>query len=408
MEALQAQMKALKDKKTEGNAQIIAKMNAASDTGLVSLAMKSWMSILEEKRALEAEAERLNEAMKKQKLEARRTLEKNLGAAFGAALTSAFNDWRNSYWEERNIREMQHEAERMVKSMHKQRRGENMVVVDKMSKKKDKNLCQIAVLVWYLGQELDKVMGNYLEEKEILKAFIDRQKAKSKTVVDRMMKGSDSAKVIIAWKSWLQDTYDNRVAREKEKAAMETAQEVEGIQEQMKAWKNKKRDEAESIMNKMASHQDTGLLAMMFQSWKKGWEMNRKQLEEAKHLHEVLKTKKAEARRVLEKNLGLAVSGLVASTFNDWLSSVMEEKNIRSIQGDADRMLKKYKDKKRDDSIGLVDRLSHEKTAALMQQVLMIWILSVSEMIRTNQLQKELKHIIDLHVNMDTKMSEVL
>lgn len=335
-------------------------------------------------------------------------MEKNLGMAFGAALASAFNDWRNSYWEERNIREMQHEAERMVKSMHKQRRGENMVVVDKMSKKKDNNLCQIAVLVWYLGQELDKVMGNYLEEKEILKKFIDRQKAKSKTVVDRMTKGSDSAKLSLAWQAWLQETYDNRVAREKEKAAMETAQEVEEIQQQMKAWQNKKRDEAESIMNRMASHQDTGLAAMMFQSWKQGWEINKKQLEEAKRLQEVLKTKKGDARRVLEKNLGLAVSGLVASTFNDWLSSVMEEKTIRGIQGDADRMLKKYKEKKRDDAIGLVDRLSHEKTASLMQQVLMIWILSVSELIRTSQLQRELKHIIDMHVNMDSKMSEVL
>lgn len=296
----------------------------------------------------------------------------------------------------------------MVKSMHAQRRGENMVVVDKMSKNKDKNLAQIAVLVWYLGQELDKVMGSYLEEKELLKAFIDRQKAKSQAVVDRMTQSTDSAKISLAWQAWLQETSDNRVAREKEKAAMETAQEVEGIQEQMKAWRNKKRDEAESIMNKMASHQDTGLAAMMFQSWKQGWEVNRKQLEDAKKMQEVLKTKKAEARRVLEKNLGLAVSGLVASTFNDWLSSVMEEKNIRGIQHDADRMLKKYKDKKRDDAIGLVDRLSHEKQAGLLQQVLMIWILSVSEMIRTNQLQKELKQIIDLHVNMETKMSEVL
>jgi len=404
MEALQAQMDALKSKKSSDNAQVIEKMNASSDTGLVSLVFKSWTRILEEKRALQEEADRLNDAMKKQKMEARRTLEKNLAAAFGAALASSFNDWRNSYYEERNIREMQQEAERMVKSMHKQRRGENMVIVDKMSKKKDANLCQIAVLVWYLGQELDKVMGNYLEEKEILKAFIDKQKAKSQTVVDRMMKGSDSAKIANAWQAWIQETYDNRIARERERAAAETAQEVEGMQEQMKALRAKKKGEAESIMNKMASHQETGLVAMMYSTWKQGWEANKKQLEEAQKMAEVMKSKNAEARRVLEKNLGMAVSGLVASTFNDWLSALNEEKNIREIQGGADRMLKKYKDKQRDDTVGLVEKLSQEKSAALMQQILMIWILSVSEMIRTNQLQKELKHIIDLHVNMERQL----
>jgi len=340
-------------------------------------------------------------------LEARRTLEKNLGAAFGASLASAFNDWRNSYFEERNIREMQNEAERMVKSMHKQRRGENLCVVDKMSKKKDQELCKQAVLVWYLGQELDKVMGNYLEEKELFKAFIDRQKAKSKTVVDRMLKGSDSAKIANAWQVWLQETYDNRIARERERAAAETAQEVEGMQEQMKALRSKKKGEAESIMNKMASHQDTGLVAMMYQNWKNGWEANRKQLEEAKKMSEVLKTKKAEARRVLEKNLGLAVSGLTASTFNDWLSAVNEEKTIREIQSGADGMLKKYKDRKRDDTVGLVDRLSTEKSMALMQQILMIWILSVSEMVRTKVLQQELKKIIDLHIHMGDELSSI-
>jgi len=70
-------------------------------------------------------------------------------------------------------------------------------------------------------------------------------------------------------------------------------------------------------------------------------------------------------------------------------------------------MLKQYKDKKRDEASGLVGRLSQERTHALVQQVFMVWTLSVGEMIRTNALQSELKTIIDLHANMELTMKQL-
>jgi len=127
---------------------------------------------------------------------------------------------------------------------------------------------------------------------------------------------------------------------------------------------------------------------------------------EAEKLNQVLKAKKGEARRVLEKNLGQAVMGLQASVFNDWLNTLMENKMVKGMQQDAERMLKSYKDKKRDEATGIVGRLSEERTNALVQQVFMVWSLSISEMIRTNALQAELKQIMDLQANMDLTMKQ--
>jgi len=60
--------------------------------------------------------------------------------------------------------------------------------------------------------------------------------------------------------------------------------------------------------------------------------------------------------------------------------------------------------RKKDEATGIVGRLSKERTGALIQQVFMVWFLSVAEMIRTNQLQLELNHIIEMHAKMELNM----
>jgi hypothetical protein len=353
------------------------------------------------------EAAKLDDVLKTKKMEARRVLEKNLGSSMGAVLASSFNDWMNSWLEEKNVNELRDQADRKMKAFAKDRKGQSMIMVDRMAKSKDKGLMFQTMIIWRIGQDLDRVMGNYLEEKELLKAFINKQKEKSKSVVDRMLKGNDSARYSMAWQSWTQDVAENRQARLNEQARLETQGEVEEIQKQMQAMKANKREGALKSLEGVAATQESGLTALMFQTWQKDWELSKAQHAEAEKLNEILKSKKGEARRVLEKNLGQAVMGNLASAFNDWLSSWSENKMVRGVQQDAERMLKSYKDKKKDEATGLVGRLSKERTAALVQQVFMVWVLSIAEMIRTNALQAELKHIIDLHANMELSMKQM-
>merc|ERR1712151_1161694 len=113
-----------------------------------------------------------------------------------------------------------------------------------MAKSKDNGILQQSLIIWRIGQDLDRVMGNYLEEKELLKAFINKQKEKSKTVVDRMLKGNDSARYSMAWQSWVQEVADNRQARDNEKARLESQGEVDEIAKQMESLKANKREGA--------------------------------------------------------------------------------------------------------------------------------------------------------------------
>jgi len=96
--------------------------------------------------------------------------------------------------------------------------------------------------------------------------------------------------------------------------------------------------------------------------------------------------------------------GVVGSAFHDWVGMLREEKQLRLVKFEADKALKRYKDKNLSASAGVVERISGERTHSLLQQVMMVWIMSVSEMIRTNALQLELKKIIELHANMEANL----
>jgi len=407
MKALQSEMAAFKEKKKDETMSVLERMHANSEQGLLSLTLGAWKQDMEEIYRQKQEASKMDDMLKSKKMEARRVLEKNLGSAMGAILASAFNDWMSHYLEEKHVQELRNSADRKLKAYGDEKKQQSMLMVDRMAKSKDKGLMQQSLLIWRIGQDLDRVMGNYLEEKELLKAFINKQKEKSKTVVDRMMKGNNSARYSMAWQSWVQEVAENKQARDNERARLESQGEVDEITKQMEALKARKRGDALKSLESVAATQDTGLVSMMFQHWQKTWELSKAQYAEAERLNEALMSKKAEARRVLEKNLGQAVMGLQASAFNDWMNSFLENKNVLAMQAEADRMLKKYKDKKKDEASGIVGRLSQERTHALLQQVFMVWVLSVGEMIRTNALQAELKSIIDLHANMEITMRQM-
>jgi len=429
---------------------------------------KDWEDVQQDK----GEAKAVKERLQSQKVEARRILEKNLGTALVGVLGSTMNDWVNYYLEEKNVREIKNQAEKKMKSYRETKRGQSMVVVDRMSKQKDENLLQQSILVWHMSQEIDKLMADYSEDKKVLEGFLRRQKEKSKGVIDRFTKENDSSRVLIAWQSWVTDTQENRVARENERAMKETEEEMNGIRAkmgQMKSLQGKKTNDTRSVLQRMATAQNAGLIMEMFREWKHEWHevkkqretyhakqdleettqafknVTRKQREKSKsvlermvrgtettmamwalqewekmtkenqasfraaaNMQSKLVKQKAEARRVLEKNLGEGLVGLLGSAFHDWQSVYFEEVKVRGLMAEADKKMKEYQVKKRSESMVVVDQMCGYKQKARMQQVIMVWYLSVSEMIRTNALQAELHNIMELQRAMETKMMEVV
>merc|ERR1719458_824232 len=211
-----------------------------------------------------------------------------------------------------------------------------MGVVDRMSQQQNSTLLMQCMTVWKMQQELS-----------ILNGYIEKQKKKSKNVLDNMSKGHDSAKMSIAWQEWRGVMHDNEVARANERAQQETMEEMNALKGQMEAFKSKKRDETMSVMERMHANSEQGLLSLTMNAWKSEMEEIYRQKEEAAKLDDILKTKKAEARRVLEKNLGSSMGAILASAFNDWMGSYLEEKNVRELRDDAERKMKAFaKDRK--------------------------------------------------------------
>merc|ERR1712129_90063 len=114
-----------------------------------------------------------------------------------------------------------------------------------------------------------------------------------------------------------------------------------------------------------------------------------------------------EARRSFEKHLGTELLGILASAYHDWTISLAEERTVRELRAEADRLMKEYKGKRRGETMVILDRVSAQKRNNLVQQVFWVWNLSVAEMIRANALQKELKNIMTLQKTMEAKMLDL-
>merc|ERR1719464_970095 len=135
----------------------------------------------------------------------------------------------------------------------------------------------------------------------------------------------------------------------------------------MKSLQGKKTNDTRSVLQRMATAQNAGLIMEMFRVWQHEWDEVRKQKAAAAAMQSKLVKQKAEARRVLEKNLGEGLVGLLGSCFKDWQSIYYEELKVRGIVAEADKKMKDYKSQKRSESMVVVDQMCGYKQKARMQ-----------------------------------------
>lgn len=148
VEAAKAKLAGFQSKKNEEAKQFLNRMSAASDSGLVAVAFKAWLSAAADALKEQREADKMSSTLKNQKLEARKKLEATLGENMKGLTGLVLKNWAQMFKEEKEERELKAQADAVMKDYQKRKRGEAMGVVGRMAQKKENALLGQIVLVW--------------------------------------------------------------------------------------------------------------------------------------------------------------------------------------------------------------------------------------------------------------------
>merc|ERR1719410_2647712 len=102
----------------------------------------------------------------------------------------------------------------------------------------------------------------------------------------------------------------------------------------MQAFKDKKREQAQAVLNSMSSASDRGLLNMMFSAWVRDWKDWLDGISESNVMKAKMAHQKQESRRVLEKSMGAAMLGSLGVVFHDWRTHFEEQRAVWALQAE--------------------------------------------------------------------------
>merc|ERR1712110_1341398 len=111
-----------------------------------------------------------------------------------------------------------------------------------------------------------------------------------------------------------------------------------------------------------------------------------------------MKGKKAEARAVLERNLGGSVTATYTTTINTWRAWCADEKRERELVAKSEAQLKEFQQKKRGEAMSVVERMTGGKTKALLSEVIMMWTQMVSEEKRAREIRAVLRRQFEVQL----------
>mmetsp|Transcript_75492 Transcript_75492/g.213556 ORF Transcript_75492/g.213556 Transcript_75492/m.213556 type:complete len:471 (+) Transcript_75492:73-1485(+) len=151
LEAAQEHLKAYQAKKKEEARSVLDRMSAASEGGLLALILQNWAKAVQDVKATQAEADKLQDMLKNQKLEARKTLERNLGSSMGGVLTVALKNWVSYFQDMKKENKMRDEAKAALEQFQKRKKGESLSVVGRMAGQKSGALLAQMFICWHLS-----------------------------------------------------------------------------------------------------------------------------------------------------------------------------------------------------------------------------------------------------------------
>jgi len=174
-------MTELQQRKKDEARGILDRLASTTDSGFASLLLQNWAACVAAARSDRDQAAHLKRLIRGHREEARRCLEKHLGTEVLGILASAFHDWTISLAEEHTVRELRAEADRLMKEYKGKRRGESMVILDRVSTQRRNNLVQQIVWVWNLSVA-EMIRANALQKE--LKNIMTLQKTMEAKMLD--------------------------------------------------------------------------------------------------------------------------------------------------------------------------------------------------------------------------------
>mmetsp|Transcript_75758 Transcript_75758/g.225860 ORF Transcript_75758/g.225860 Transcript_75758/m.225860 type:complete len:456 (+) Transcript_75758:58-1425(+) len=148
LEETQKKLKALQARKRDHAKRVLERLSSASEAGLARVMFQYWLRYKEGAGREKAQAVELQARLKGQKLEARRALERSLGATATARAKTAFGDWARHHEECKRVSELKAQAESRMKECQTRQKGGARSLLERLAGQRAQDLVRKVFLFW--------------------------------------------------------------------------------------------------------------------------------------------------------------------------------------------------------------------------------------------------------------------
>ncbi|CAK0823429.1 unnamed protein product, partial [Prorocentrum cordatum] len=188
-----------------------------------------------------------------------------------ALLKSTLSSWLGVTLGSKADREVRQRYERELKDsedalfafMEKRLVGVKDALMRKV-RESDRGLVDLCISSWYDVIQLSKKEGDTKKAMEEMEArmrdFQGEQKARQMRFVGRMLEENSQAALLLAWQTWQAFHRDYAKDKEIEEASKK-------LEQQMAAHMKSKKDDAKKVLDRMGGATDTGLMTQVWRCW---------------------------------------------------------------------------------------------------------------------------------------------
>jgi len=226
------------------------------------------------------------------------------------------------------------------------------------------------------------------DSQDALKNIMDRQKKKSRAVLDKMLAGQSSTCLQLTLTGWQKAISDEKFWRE-------NAKNLEEAQKKLQEYQGKKKNEASKVLDRMSAANDTSLMGLMIQNWSKYLQEAKKEREEAAKFQDKMKDAKLSARKTLEQNLNSSATGILTNAMKDWINHYREWKKVGEMKNQTEAKLNEYKSKKKGEQESVIERMAGEQSQALITRMFLSWSMTCLDESSARHAHNDLTNQVD-------------
>jgi len=267
------------------------------------------------------------------------------------------------------------EAEQALAACMSRQRETSKCIVQRNCVHRQHGLVRQAFLLWACNCEVNRIRAS-------CRTVVQNNKKNLHEVLGQIIRIQEKDASRLCWKGWCAAVQLSSAVRSNERAWQEGQKELLALHGQLMGLRRQR----SKVFERLLASRDTSCLLQIFGRWLGLWE---RQMHLRAGLHELrdllgrrrLRSETGSMEHVLrrapESQHGLRVLCSILAHDSEW-----------------------------SEATGMVDWIFGESDHALLQQVLMVWIMAVAELHRQEALQEELKQIITLHGKMEVSLRE--